>query len=153
MEAKHKQFIRRKLIPFILREHGRGFAMSTWCDIDLPVGEEVVEDGVLRRVPVCGTAACIGGSVNFIQNASNLSMPVKAGRTLGLTDKQAAGLFYYWEPDYQMNTTRSHCWPYRFAKRFERARTAWGKARVAVALLKEVMRTNGQCLENPHYGK
>ncbi len=147
MEAEHKQFIRRKLIPFILREHGRGFAMGTWCNVKLPVGELCEFDGIKRTIPVCGTAACIGGSVNFIQKSRNLDMPFKAAQTLGLTREQAKGLFYYWEPDAESN----YRWPRSFVLRFERCTTAWGKACVAVALLREVMRTNGECL-GPHNG-
>ena len=49
MNAKQKKFILNKLIPFILREEGRGFAMEVW-KIKEEVGEEGMEGGVLVRV-------------------------------------------------------------------------------------------------------
>jgi len=39
-------------------------------------------------------------------------------------------------------------WPLKYALAFKKRRTPLGKAKVAVALLREVIRTNGECL-NP----
>jgi len=153
VEAKHKQFIRRKLIPFILREHGRGFAMSTWCNNQVPPGEEIEEDEVVRTVPKCGTVACIGGTASLLVGSRVQSVRA-AIQALGLPPRQAKGLFYVWEvPEANRDglvTVDKYGWPILFRQRFARCNTPWGKARVVAALLKEVIRTNGKCLERAY---
>ena len=143
MNAKQKKFILNKLIPFITREHGRGFGMENWR-YRAPVGEISYQDGVERKVPVCGTVACIGGSTQILCDTRarcNRAM----GRILGLTPNQAGGLFYRWEADDDPYGGKFK-WPEKFSAAFERAKTPYGKAMVAVRLLKEVVRTNGECL-------
>ena len=149
MNKQHQEFIRKELIPFILREQGRGFGMARWV-FHLSPGTEYRVDQVDRIVPVCGTVACIGGSVNFLTMRKNPSIPPYeisnidlATKALGLTRDQGKGLFMRW----QGAMGRNH-WPVKFAEKYRRARTPLGKARVAAALLKEVARTKGKCLKH-----
>lgn len=140
MDKAKKQFILKKLIPFILREQGRGFAMSVWRPRDISPGEPITYDNVCRKVPECGTVACIGGSLEALgacKDADN-----RGGRALGISHDAARGLFYNWYP-----CTNHFAWPLSFANRYKKAKTTLGKAKVAVALLREVVKTNGKCLE------
>ena len=145
MNAKQKKFILNKLIPFILREEGRGFAMSAWCHRNLPVGEEMFYDDTAREVPVCGTVACIGGSAQLLSSINGRPVANWERTIMGLTDEQADGLFYRREQGNQKRWGVG--WPDKFAIRYKKAATPLGKAKVAVALLKEVVKTNGKCLE------
>lgn len=154
MNAKQKKFILKKLIPFVAREHGRGFAMSTWVNKDDGAGAEAYHDDAPRIVPVCGTVACLGGSTQILAKSRTSSILGRASnrtlaRILGLTAAQASGLFFYWEPDDDFCHT--HAWPRTFQTKFAQARTPYGKAMVAVRLLKEVVRTNGECLASKRF--
>lgn len=154
MNATHKKFIKNKLIPFILREQGRGFGMDDWITEAKP-GTLVEFDEVVRAVPKCGTVACIGGSAEYLNDQARMKKPVgkrgkkrQAREILGLTHDQAEGLFMRWQDYHADNEYR---WPIEYMKRYEEAETPLAKARVVVALLKEVVRTNGACLENKPY--
>lgn len=146
MNAKSKKFILNKLIPFIIREHGRGFGMSNWLYKDTP-GHISHQDNVKREVPVCGTVACIGGSCQILAKTNVKSLGLS--KILGITRDQADGLFYRWEPRDDLNF--STAWPAKFATAFEDAQTPYRKAMVAVRLLKEVIKTNGECLNSKRY--
>jgi hypothetical protein len=144
MNAKQKNFITKKLIPFILREQGRGFGMTYWNteeDCETEAGDIFSIDGLSRKVPVCGTVCCIGGSIEHLMGRRAI-----ASKILGLTRNQVQGLFYNWEEEFPNDGLFG--WPEKFAKQFEARKSPLGKAKVAVALLKEVVRTNGKCL-NP----
>ena len=150
MNQRQKDFILKKLIPFISREHGRGFAMATWKTSDLEPGSRGCLDDVVRTIPVCGTVACIGGSVQILKNIGGARFSdfgMGYTRALGLTLDQVKGLFYSWEVGGDHDYTCS--WPEKFARQFEKARTPYGKSQVAVRLLKEVVRTEGACLNLP----
>lgn len=136
------KFIKKELIPFILREHGRGFAMSTLLSRKL-AGSEEEFDEVSRIVPSCGIVCCIKGSVAVIKgiNLNVEGYDRKIVRAMGLTKKEAYGLFYDWK-----GKGISCAWPRMFAKRFFRCKTPLSKAKVAVALLEEVCRTDAKCL-------
>lgn len=149
MNAAQKRFIRRKLIPFILREHGHGFQMHGWIEYETP-GSRVECDGILRKVPKCGTICCIGGSVQILKSLAGRGT-FACAEALGLTGLQARGLFYHWdgEESYVDDTDGSYHfygWPEKFATAFAQRKSAFGKARVAVRLLEEVIKTNGACL-------
>lgn len=154
MNAKQKKFILKKLIPFVAREHGRGFAMSTWLTRK-PEGMTLFVDEVERPVPVCGTVACLGGSTQVLsiyrprKNVYHNNVIKQLSGTLGLTPAQANGLFYHWEPNDDQGY--SYSWPKTFATQFYRAKTPYGKAMVAVRLLKKVVATNGECLKSRRY--
>jgi len=143
MKAVHRAFINKKLIPFILRKGGRGFLMERTLIQDLP-GTPFYGDGIERRIPDCGTAACIKGSISVLIKTPYASV-VDCAKVLGITTEQAHGLFYSWGPGEPETDYR---WPSKYATSFKQAKTTAGKARVAVNLLKEVIRTNGDCL-NP----
>ena len=148
MNLQQKKFIREKLIPFVLREQGRGFAMSEWTEY-LDEGGKIKLDGVFRTVPKCNTVACIGGSAQILFSSgknfyASMSDEDIADR-LGLTLSQAQGLFYQWEGKSKM--CDGHGWPLKFASRYKKAKTTLGKAKVAVALLEEVVKTNGKILD------
>jgi hypothetical protein len=150
MNAKQKNFILKKLIPFILREQGRGFGMDGWRRNADPGAEEWF-DGVTRAVPVCGTVCCIGGSIEVLKKYNHIAGPNSAvamgTRELGITNAQAYGLFYGWGlGGVSLDGISVHGWPLEFAERFRDATTPYRKARVAAALLKDVIRTNGECL-------
>lgn len=140
MNAENKKFILEKLIPFILREQGRGFDMCRWRKTGI-ISKTYFNHELSRKVrtPACGAVACIGGSVGWLTGKSGR---IARGRALGLNVDQCDGLFYGWIPGRD-----SHGWPTKFIKAHKRATTAMGKAKVAVALLKEVVRTEGKCLE------
>lgn len=138
MTAENKKFITKKLIPFVLREQGRGFAMSVW-DLAVTAGAVRKIDDVLRVIPKCNTVACIGGSIQVLSGGVANSTE-RAAPLLGLSYGRAHGLFYGWEVGHGG-------WPKEFALRYARAKTTLGKARVAVALLREVVRTNGKVLD------
>lgn len=146
MRKAQKQFILKNLIPFILRESGRGFGMSIWNSRETygtRPGHTFSADDARREVPACGTICCIGGSVAFLKH-TYLDCEYKA---LGLSPEQAHGLFYNWD-DAGMRGRGFCSWPTKFVRLFEKRKSPLGKAKVAVALLKEVVRTNGKCL-NP----
>ena len=142
MDATHKKFITDKLIPFILREQGKGFGMDDWIVEEEP-GTIIVCDNISRAVPKCGTVACIGGSAEYLGKRGTV-----AAEILGLTHDQAEGLFLHWEENHKSSEYR---WPIKYMERYEKARTPLAKARVVVSLLKEVVKTNGECLKNQDY--
>jgi len=152
MNATQKKFITKKLIPFILRAEGNGFVMQTWKVNLTPdflrevnAGLAYLEfDGVKHKIPMCNTVACIGGSIQCLTGTR--SKKVMAEKFLGITKEQANGLFYTWCVPQEDEEPETHGWPMKFRRAFEKRKTPLGKAKVAVALLKEVVRTNGQCL-------
>ena len=137
MNKNQADWIVNRLCPFILREQGRGFAMSTWVDRDTPVGDPVIFDGVRRKVPSCGTICCIGGSICFLKKI-NAADDREIFSSIGLSHKQGDDLCYGWKDD----------WPEPFRSRFAKATTAVSKARVAVSLLKHIAKTRGKCLKS-----
>jgi hypothetical protein len=141
----NKKFIEKELIPFVLREHGRGFAMSCWINKQ-DAGTFAYNDGIAREVPDCGAVACLGGSVNLLAGKRALRNDDHAAKVLGLSSEQAKSLFYYWQ---MKDEEERHHWPLKFISAYAKRRTPFGKAKVAVALLREVIRTNGKCL-GPH---
>lgn len=152
MEAKHKKFILEKLIPFVLREQGNGFAMGEWIaeykKEDLVGGDSFSSfDGVSHRPPACGTVACIGGSTQVLLHRGKYTPEPILAKDLGLSPDQAAGLFYNYSPS-RSDIPGVFAWPKKYAERFLKAATPYRKAQAAVALLKEVVRTEGACL-NP----
>ena len=143
MNAKQKDFIRKKLIPFILREQGTGFSMANWRLIG-DAGEVISSDHIERKIPPCGTVCCIGGSIEFLKGVNRYeSNELDLGKLIGLTPSQTDGLFYGWVKG---SMTETH-WPAKFRQDFAARKSTLGKAKVAVALLKEVIRTEGKCLK------
>lgn len=133
MNKKHADFIRKELIPFILRERGRGFAMDVWRG---RVSGRPTFDGVRRSAPSCGTIACIGGSVEILK-------PFHPPReSLGLDGRHSWGLFHE-----EQSMRERFGWPPSFARRYKRARTARGKAQVAAELLELVAQSRGRVLD------
>ncbi len=141
MTEEQKRFILKKLIPFILREDGRGFVMDIWGDT--PIGATIVGDGIRRAVPSCGTVACIGGSIAVLAKLPLVGGASLCAAHIGLTYRQGMALFFGLE---KLQTRPHMPWPLTFRKRYAQARTPLAKAQVAGALLKEVARTGGKCL-------
>ena len=141
MTLKHKDFILHKLIPFILREEGRGFGMEHWLSKE-PPKTKVRVDEIYREVPKCGTVACIGGSIAYLLGLDKnpACSPTNYLESLGLTLTQRNALFYGWEGN------RPHRWPDSFVRRYAEAKTTWDKSKVACDLLHEIVRTEGACL-------
>ena len=150
MNIKQKKFILEKLIPFILREEGRGFGMDVWLWSNMSEGSLAAYDGVVRKIPVCGTAACIGGSAQILLHPRPIMHMdwQKTAKDLGLPKRLAHGLFFVYT-----GSNNAPSWPKKFAREFEKAKTPFNKAQVATALLKEVVKTNGRCLEAKHVSK
>jgi hypothetical protein len=146
MNAKQKNFITKELIPFILREQGCGFGMSGWLYRTSTPGDEIERDKIVRPIPICGTVACIGGSIQVLtQDAYDRSaIEDKAPQILGISRRRALGLFYWWRPN--ANEQNDYRWPLRYAKKFEAADSPLAKAKVVANLLKNVITTNGKCL-------
>lgn len=138
--ATTRRFILNKLIPFIRREQGRGFGMSDWI-VKLSEGDETTIDNVERSVPVCGTVACVGGSIQHLCGNKLRAVRTLAAK-IGLTKDEAGGLFYAWDE------SADFCWPESFRNRFDAAQTPRGKAGVACQLLKKIAREGGACLHN-----
>lgn len=155
MNATQKKFILKKLIPFILREQGRGFIMEDWALTDLEPGKIIQMDGVTRKAPACGTVCCIGGSTEFLKHRCSLGTQneVLIASDLGLTLDQTHGLCYNWEglSTHAGEDGNRYAWPMKFKMEFAARTTTLGKARVAVRLLQEVVRTNGECLNQGPY--
>jgi len=144
MNAKQRKFIEKKLIPFILRVEGNGFAMSTWISKYTRQAQRegpMYFDSIAHQRPQCGTVACIGGSIQCLKKVRGVD---KMAKILGITFEQADGLFHNWEPG-----DTGFGWPESFRERFSNAATPYRKAQVAVALLKRVIKTNGACLNPP----
>lgn len=140
-----KKFILNHLIPFILRDAGRGFAMNHW-NISVSDDDDVqwMDNIADRKVPACGTVACIGGSIECltgIRGGGDDERAAKMSKILGLSEWQTHGLFYDWEP-YEGG------WPEEYAKRFALADTPYKKARVACALLRQIALKGGKVLPN-----
>lgn len=138
MNARQKKFVLEKLIPFILREHGRGFVMETWID-EIAPGEKFTFDGLQRTSPNCGTVCCIGGSIDYLKKNGNYDEGTAA--LIGLSEAQGYALFHGW-----FSTTSANRWPRSYQTKFKKAKTTLGKAKVACALLREVVKTDGHCL-------
>jgi hypothetical protein len=141
MTSKQKNFITQKLIPFILRDKGRGFEMESWSLLDLHLQVKYLHPNLGKYIPtpVCGTACCIGGSIDFLngnrepETCGNFRT---VGRKIGLNSRQSQRLF---SEDIE--------WPEPFAFRYQKAKTPLGQAKVAVALLRLVVKTEGKCLD------
>ena len=94
LSEANKRFITKRLIPFILRENGRGFMMERWI-LTLKKGELFTEDDIRRRAPKCNTAACIGGSIALLKHLKSVyGTPggsfTQAGAAIGLNRVQAS---------------------------------------------------------------
>lgn len=144
MKAKtrrvNKEFIEKELIPFVLREQGRGFEMTFWRrSLAGDKYDSYDLDGASIDSPVCRTVACLGGSVSVITGVSGVA---EIGRFLGLTPEEADGLFSYWRP-----ISKTHYrWPLAYALKFTKAQTKLEKAKTAVALLRHIIKTDAKCL-------
>lgn len=110
----------RKVQKKILAEPA-AFMMDLYVERAEPGTEWVSRTTELRRiVPPCGTIACIAGWVNiFGGRKSDLSQSYNAQQLLRLTDIQRDELFYLGE------------WPQKFTKRWDKAKTLKGRARIA----------------------
>lgn len=142
MTKEQKKFLSVTLPKFILREQGRGFGMSYWLAKKDYFGKYCRADGIKRAIPKCDTVACIGGSIEHLLRLPPTTDSRNLGKLIGLTGLEAQALFYRW---YGFREGRVQ-WPRPFMGKYEKAKTPLAKAKVAVALLKEVARTEGKCL-------
>lgn len=157
MNAKQKKFILDKLIPFIMREQGRGFEMSDWRferrDGAYREGTKLgfYESGDLKKDvewPKCNTVACIGGSAELLLKTGR---EIDTAKKLGLSEGEFNGLCYCWEKrqisDLDSTTSKKWgAWPEKYMARWAAAKTKLAKAKVACDLLREVVKTEGKCL-------
>lgn len=162
MNKEQKEFIRKKLIPFIRRENGKGFSMWNWLSLGL----------AYPTAPKCGTIACIGGSIELLMlqeknliktddkdhfvymgrepldDVGELTIPV-LGKRIGLSTDEAHALFYDFgvndEPVIQKDGSQ-YGWPLKYRKAYVKCRSSKAQAEVAISLLRAVVRTNGKVL-------
>lgn len=139
-----KKFILKHLIPFILRDAGRGFAMDTWRTHIPDLGEPLYYDDVKRNAPACGTVACIGGSIQCLTGLDPRTSHTKVAKLLGVTKDQAHGLFFDWA----VGEIGKNGWPDKYAERYRAANTPYKKARVACSLLKQIAKKGSKALPN-----
>jgi hypothetical protein len=142
MTDEHKKFILNELIPFILREKGRGLGMDHWITRALP-GTIVQADGLGRLAPVCGTVSCVGGSIAILKEKVDALDEDRIGELIGLDYLHSDGLFYGWH----RNGLWDYGWPPQYQKAFAAAETPLAKAKVTCQVLRLVAKTNGKCLE------
>lgn len=138
MNAKQKKFILTKLIPFIMRENGRGFEMETWKFRILDGETKYFHSNTNKTIsaPKCGTVCCIGGSIQILKRLDSDMGFNSAGELIGLSSSQSHKLF-----------SASIVWPEPFASRYKKAKTPLTQAKIACEVLKEVVRTEGACLD------
>lgn len=139
-----KKFILNHLIPFIMRDAGRGFAMNTWKSRITKRTTRTFFDGIERIAPVCGTVACIGGSIECLTGSrakNGYSASEKAAKLLGITQKQAHGLFFGF-------AVGEGGWPEEYAKKFGKSGTSYKKAQVACSLLRQIAKKGSKALPN-----
>lgn len=127
------------------------YEQGTYC--------QTVDEDDPRPVPVCRTVACLAGEAVIVsrptvkqgvaalrridagawQNDLPVAAPVAraAMKLLRINDNQAKTLF--WNDPVR--------WPAPFAARFESCETYKAKAKVAVDLLKAILKTNGKILD------
>lgn len=137
MTKAHKKFILNKLIPFILREQGRGFMMRGWGMISTKNRYLHPDLERLIKPPVCGTVCCIGGSIEYLKVRKTLGYAgdfEEMGELIGLNEIQANNLFL------------APAWPKSFRTKWHAAKTPLARAKVAVSLLKEVAKKGGTVL-------
>jgi len=134
MNQRQKDFILNKLCPFILREEGRGFNMDYWMHNIWQT--KIYYKGKEYLPPKCNTICCIGGSIDILLPKTNKYK----SEILGLSDEECNGLFYNYD------SYNDYGWPDSYIKKLESAKTPYGAARVAVALLKKVVETEGKIL-------
>lgn len=138
----------RKVEAHILEEPKR-YNQNTVCEIYSParIKQRKGWGGDVSFIPPCGTVACIGGWVNVLsghRRSKNLDL---AKKTLGLTEEQSDRLFagICYEPEFDCvelgDTSRQ--WPERFQVAYFKARTAAGRARVAVRRIEHFIKTGG----------
>lgn len=155
MTKAGRQFILEKLIPFVEREHGNGFAMSQWHRRYLTPGTESMDfDDVFRICPVDGSVCCLGGSIAVLLGRPagfDAAESPELAAALSLTIKQAAGLFLNWRNERARTALQKYCWPRKYRNAYQRANTPAAKAAVAVRLLRQLAAEGGQILRNPDY--
>src|SRR5947207_9205436 len=133
MTDEQAAWIVNTLCPFILREEGRGFAMSDFVVRGRYIDGSFLDGIEPRTPPSCNTVACICGSIARLRGPScRTSALVTNGAAIGLDSKAAEGLFLYYGTGADDQARKFH-WPLRFARRHEDAKTPLAKAKVAVA--------------------
>jgi hypothetical protein len=145
MNQEQKDFIENKLIPFILREEGRGFGMGVWLENVTPGGYFIV-DSVERNVPSCGYVCCIGGSVDSLMGRG-LDCD-EMSHILGIGPGAIDALFNLWEWDEDSTFPHKfgYYWPEEYRRNYDEAATPLAKAEIAVALLREIVKTDGKVM-------
>lgn len=134
-----KRFTEEYVFPAMLREHGRGFAMSVWNeDFNMDSNDFGDYDGLPRPAPSCKSVMCIGGTMEAITGLSmNANNTKKLAKLLGLNRYQTSSLFYEY----------LYKWSARNWSRFEKAKTPLQKVKVAIDEIKLAIRTKGKSLE------
>lgn len=146
-----RKFVNNHLFPFMRRENSNGFAMSMWRNNlhsflyqENPI---FYGDGIKHGVPACGTAGCIGGSMEIV-----LGLPIHGattsmlGKILGITEKQAGGLFFRWR-DNQIDASDKTGWSKHFRRLFTEGKSPQEKEQVAERVILRAIKTHGKSLQ------
>lgn len=133
-----KEFVNEYLFPFMRREAGHGFGMEYWrIGVTRP---NVIIDEVSHKVPFCGSAMCIGGTMDFLLGTDNMRV---LAAVLGLTFRDTDALFYNWRFSFMCNS-----WPKDLSDAFLAANTPGKKERVAEAVVLRALETGGRCFQD-----
>jgi hypothetical protein len=95
-----RKFVKDYLFPAMRREHGNGFAMSCWMS---PIVGCAYLDEVVRPAPACGTAMCIGGTMQAIlgvENGNTLAKVLGLRQEAEDSTSTASRLFYAWRQNF-----------------------------------------------------
>lgn len=157
MTKANIRFIRNELIPFILRDHGRGFMMDLWhFDATCDYADSCTKMVLRRNDPSCSTVCCIGGSIQHLLGKSRYYHSSNVGSIIGLTPVQSSTLFFGHRVIECSFLSMNYCsvnycypWPLAYRRRYKSCKTPLGRAKVAAALLEAVCKTNGKVLDPP----
>lgn len=102
-------------------------------------GDVIEPDGETEQcVPACGTIACLGGWIALFTYKrpprSGFSFR-KIGQALGVTSRQVSALCSY------TTSTSGKRWPAQYAKRYNRATTPRGRAKIAAERIEHFIKT------------
>lgn len=104
-----------------------------------------------RPVPRCGTVACLAGEAVICSQPSVSKGLAALERSLTgegkIVSELAAELMGIEGSHYYIFSATGRCWPQPYASRFMKAKSYKQEARVAVSLLKAILKTDGRILE------
>lgn len=126
LEMGPRKFVKDYLFPAMRREHGLGFAMETWSDEFKYNEEPAILDDLSRKIPVCRTVMCIGGTMQAITNERDAE---KLSQLLGIpylsNSDSSVGHMLFYEWDVNIGPWKG------LARKFREAKTPAQKEKIA----------------------